>query len=120
MSINRVVIVGHLGGKPELKTSANGHSYTNLNIATSRAIPGEGEQNFETTTDWHTVTVWGKRGVSCAEYLVKGQLVAVEGYLSTFNFNNKESDPKELRKNQRVAVTAKSVEFLSKPRDFSS
>ena len=116
MSINRVVIVGHLGAKPELKTSINGRSYTNLNVATSRAIASEDKEEFETTTDWHTVTVWGKRGVSCAEYLVKGQLVAIEGYLSTFNFSEKDARAEEIRKNQGIGITAKSVEFLSKPR----
>jgi single stranded DNA-binding protein len=80
-SMNRVFLMGHLGGAPELRTSKNGNPYTRLRLATNKFMAKE-DGTKDTKTDWHSVFVWGDDANRCAEYLRTGALVFVEGSLS--------------------------------------
>lgn len=75
--LNRVLLTGRLGRKPELKTSVNGTPYARMSVA----IHGPGGKTKEAMTQWHSVMVWGNQAASCAQYLNKGSAVLVEGYL---------------------------------------
>jgi single-strand DNA-binding protein len=67
------MLIGRLGAAPEQKTFGSGKSCVRFPLATSRGH-GEGRQ-----TDWHRVTVFGKLGDMCVQYLQKGELCYVEG-----------------------------------------
>ena len=73
--LNRVTLVGRLGRDPELKQTANGLSYANVSLATSKKVKGE-----EKTT-WHNLVAFNKTAEILAEYGKKGRLVLVEGEL---------------------------------------
>jgi len=81
-SVNKVVIVGHIGADPETRFTPSGIAVANFNIATneSRKNP-EGE--FVDHTEWHSCVLFGKRAEFAGEYLKKGQLVYLEGKLQT-------------------------------------
>ncbi|MCD6337227.1 MAG: single-stranded DNA-binding protein [Candidatus Marinimicrobia bacterium] len=80
-SANRVILVGHIGLDPEIKTLKNDRKVSNFNLASNygwRDAKGE----FQSRTDWHRIVCWG----NLAEYskkLVKGQQVYIEGSLRT-------------------------------------
>lgn len=103
--VNRVFIVGTLGSDPKDLTSRDGKNYTALNLATNRFWKNK-EGNVERRTDWHRVTVWGKKGTLCQEYLKKGNPVCVEGHLATFEFED------EGKKAWMTSVIADDVTFL--------
>lgn len=77
----KLVIVGNLGGDPELRYTPSGQAVTNFSVATNRKWTGsDGQLNEETT--WFRVSVWGKQAEVCNQYLAKGRQVLVEGRMT--------------------------------------
>ena len=105
-SINKVILSGHLGLDPILKTSKTGISYVKINLATHHPKKGQDDQ-WESKTYWHNVLVFGKNAKSCQDYLKKGMPIAVEGTLSTY-----ESVTDEGIKKKSVSVLADKLSFL--------
>ena len=77
-SVNKVMIVGRIGQKPELKYTANQSAVTNLSVATTESL-----KDKEDKTEWHRVVLFGKTAEFVCNYLDKGSLVYVEGRLQT-------------------------------------
>ena len=77
---HKVVIVGNLGGDPELRYTPSGQAVTNFSVATNRTwTDNNGNQQKETV--WFRVSTWGKLAEVCNQYLSKGRQVMVEGRL---------------------------------------
>jgi single-strand DNA-binding protein len=87
-SLNRVQLLGRLGGDPEVRATQNGTNVANFNIATSEKYTKDGETQEK--TQWHRVVAWGKLAEIGGEYLNKGSLVMVEGKLETRQYEDKE------------------------------
>jgi single-strand DNA-binding protein len=97
---NRVIMVGNLTRDPELRHTQTGTPVCDLNIAVNTKY---GDKEY---TCFIGVTVWGKQGESCAEYLTKGRQVLVDGRL---DFQQWESDG---QKRSKHCITADNVRFL--------
>jgi single-strand DNA-binding protein len=80
MMYQDTTIIGYLGKDPELRFAPSGEPVASFSVATNRVWTDNGEKKKETT--WFRVTVWGKRGESCNQYLKKGSKVMVRGRLS--------------------------------------
>ena len=107
MSVNKHIILGRLGSKPELRKTSTGKSVTTLNVATDDSYTdsqGERKQGV----DWHRVTVWGRDAENCCLYLDKGSQVYVEGPSKT-----KEWTDENQQTRYSTEVTALQVKFLS-------
>ncbi|HEY3356881.1 MAG TPA: single-stranded DNA-binding protein [Polyangia bacterium] len=104
-SVNKVILVGHLGKDPELR-QAGGQAVCELRLATTDNYAGKDGAKQE-STEWHSVVVWGKQAESCARYLSKGRQVYVEGRLRTRSWE------KDGAKQYRTEVVASTVQFLS-------
>lgn len=76
-SINKLILVGHVGRDPEVQTTANGHKVANFSLATDRRIPRD--NGFEQRTEWHRLTVWGRLAELAEEYIRKGDRLYIEG-----------------------------------------
>jgi len=80
--LNKVMIIGNLGGDPEMRYTANGNAVTNFTVATNREYTtGDGERRQE--TEWFRVVTWNRLAEICSQYLAKGRQVYVEGRLQT-------------------------------------
>ncbi|QBR35422.1 single-stranded DNA-binding protein [Leisingera sp. NJS201] len=81
--INKVILVGHLGRDPEVRTFQNGDKVANLSIATTERWKdrNSGEQREE--TEWHRVAIFGSLARVAEQYLRKGSHVYLEGKLKT-------------------------------------
>lgn len=77
---NRVQLIGHLGKDPEVKTLTSGQKRTTFSVATSESYRNASGDKIE-ETQWHNIVAWGKVADIAAEYLKKGQEVAIEGKL---------------------------------------
>jgi single-strand DNA-binding protein len=106
-SVNKVIIIGNLGAKPELKYLPSGQAVCELRIATNESFTDKQQQKQE-RTEWHRVVVWGKQGENCAQYLDKGRPVYVEGRLQTRSWDDKTSGEKRYM----TEIVANSVQFL--------
>ncbi len=81
--INKVIIVGNLGGDPEVRYTPSGSAVANFSVATSESWKDKNTGEKKERTEWHRIVVWGKLGELCGEYLSKGRQVYVEGRLQT-------------------------------------
>lgn len=111
MSLNKALIIGHLGQDPEIRYTPTGLPVVNFSVATNDAyLDKEGKR--QERTEWHRVVVIGKLALSCHEYLRKGRQVFVEGRL-----HNREYEAKvDGRKRDRTDIIASRVQFLGSSR----
>lgn len=76
----KVIVVGNLGGDPEMRYMPDGGAVTNFSVASSRRYNDRSGQLVEETT-WFRVSVWGKQAETANQYLSKGRTVLIEGHL---------------------------------------
>ena len=88
-SINKVVLVGHLGGDPETRFTPSGAAVANFNIATNESWK-DANGELQDKTEWHRCVMFGKTAELTGELLKKGQLVYMEGKLQTRNWDDKD------------------------------
>lgn len=81
-SMNKVILIGRLGGDPELKYTPNGTAQAKINLATSERWKDK-DGNKQEKTEWHRIIAWGQQAEFAGQWLKKGQLVCVEGKLQT-------------------------------------
>lgn len=82
MGLNKMLVIGNLGGDPEMRYTPNGDPVTSFSIATNRRYTTrDGEQREE--TEWFRVTAWRQLAEQCNQYLTKGRRVYVEGRLKS-------------------------------------
>lgn len=83
-SVNKVILVGNLGAKPEIRTMQSGGRVANLSIATSESWKDKGTGERRENTQWHRVVIFNDALVGVAErFLDKGSKVYLEGQLET-------------------------------------
>lgn len=87
--INKVILVGNLGAKPEVKYASNGNAIANLSVATSESWTDKNTGQKQEKTEWHRVSVFGKLAEIAGQYLDKGSKVYVEGKLQTRKWQDK-------------------------------
>jgi len=105
MSLNRVMVIGHLGQDPEIRYTPAGMPVVNLSVATAEPyVDKEGKRRER--VEWHRVVVVGKLALTCHEYLKKGRQVFLEGRLRTPQW---ESNGARVR---RTEIVAARVQFL--------
>lgn len=107
-SVNKVILVGHLGTNPELRYTPNGKPVCTLSLATNRSYLDK-ENNRHDQTNWHKVVAWGRQGEVCNEHLIKGQQIYVEGRIENRSYTDKEGVQR-----WKSEVVSNSVVFLGK------
>ncbi len=93
-SVNKVILVGHLGADPEMKALPSGMQMAKLRIATSETWTDKTSGQRQEKTEWHNVIVYDKLAGICERYLSKGQLVFIEGSIQTRSWDDKETGQK--------------------------
>ena len=88
--LNRVLLLGNLGGEPELRFTQAGQAVLSLRLATNESWFDKEANERKERTEWHTVVVWGKRGEALAKILRKGSSIFVEGSIRTSQYDDKE------------------------------
>lgn len=108
MSWHQTVIVGNLGGDPELRYMQSGDAVCNFSVAVSERWRDRrsGEQQERTT--WYRVAVWGAQAENCNTYLAKGRRVLVTGNVSARGYINNNGEAAA-----SLDLRARDVRFLS-------
>jgi single-strand DNA-binding protein len=91
-SVNKVILLGHLGKDAETKFTPSGVSKSTFSIATSRRWKDQQSGEWKEETDWHNIVLW--RSENLANYLLKGKQVYVEGRLHSRSYEDKEGQKK--------------------------
>lgn len=82
MNLNKVQLIGRVTRDPELKALPSGTSVCSFSLATNYVYKNKAGEKVE-DTEFHNITVFGKRAEVVAQYVVKGQELYVEGRLKT-------------------------------------
>ena len=81
--VNKVILIGNLGQKPDMKYTQSNTAVANLSLATSESWKDKDSGDLKTKTEWHRVVYFGKLAEIAEQYLDKGSKVYVEGKLQT-------------------------------------
>ena len=81
--VNKVILVGNLGQKPEMRYTATQSAVANLSVATTESWKDKESGEMRDKTEWHRVVYFGKLAEIAEQYLDKGSKVYVEGKLQT-------------------------------------
>jgi len=103
---NLAILVGNLGQNPELRHTQSGQSVLNLRMATTEKYKDR-DGNMKEQTDWHSVTVWGRRGEALSKFLRKGATVYVEGSIRNSSFEGRDGT-----KRYKSEVNARNILLL--------
>jgi single-strand DNA-binding protein len=87
-SVNKVILVGHLGRDAETKFTPGGAAVTRFSVATNRRWKDKDSGEWKEETDWSNVVLW--RSENLANYLTKGKQLYVEGRLQTRSYEDKD------------------------------
>ena len=88
-SVNKVILVGNITRDPEIKKTTNGQSIVTFGLATNREWVTTKEEKHS-LAEYHNLVAWGKLAEICHQYLKKGKLIYVEGYLKTRSWDSPE------------------------------
>lgn len=112
--MNKVILIGRLTQDPELRFSQGSNmAVARFSVAVDKGLSRDKRDEMarqgKPTADFPRVVVFGRQAESCANYLSKGLMVAVEGSIQTGSYTNKEG-----RKVYTTEVLANRVEFIER------
>jgi single-strand DNA-binding protein len=87
-SVNKAIVLGHLGKDADTKFTPSGVAVTKFNVATNRRWKDSQSDEWKEETDWHNIVLW--RAENLANYLTKGKEVYVEGRLQTRSYEDRD------------------------------
>ena len=111
--VNQVILVGHLGSDPELKSTPTGRQVAEFRMATSRKW-NDAQGQLKEATEWHRVKVYGRAAELAATYLKRGRQIYIEGKLKTEGWTDRSG-----KAFSWVVVEANQILMLDRPRDHS-
>ena len=89
-SVNKVILVGHLGKDPETRYMPNGDAITNATLAASESWKDKQTGEKKEQTEWHRLVFYRKLAEIAGQYLRKGSLIYIEGSLKTRKWQDKD------------------------------
>ena len=88
-TVNKVFIIGRLGQEPQIRYMPNGTAVLSISLATNDGYKDSQTGQFIDNTEWHNVTIFGKKAEIVTQYRTKGDLLHVEGRLRTQKWQDK-------------------------------
>src|SRR5260370_22147203 len=107
-SVNKVILVGHGGKDPEIRTTNGGTLVANLSLATTdRYKDSQGE--WQDRTEWHNLAAYARGAEILRDYVKKGSKLYIEGKLTTRSWDDKDSG----KKMYRTEIVVNDISLLS-------
>jgi len=118
--INKVILIGRLGGDPEARKTSDGRIFAYFSLATSKKkkvkndepkneIPETAAEGWINDTQWHKVVCWGPLAQICLDYFKKGYASYVEGHLRSYSVETEKGEKKYF-----YEVVAENLSLLEK------
>ena len=109
-SLNKVLLIGRLGAKPEIRYLAqNGRRVARFTLATNERLFNPNTNESRDRTEWHRVVVWGKLAEFCEKYLTQGKQIYLEGKLRTRSWQDRDGN-----KRSTTEVEAQNIVLLGR------
>lgn len=115
MSLNKVMLIGHVGTEPEVRYVDQGLAVASLRLATSE--PGytlENGTQVPERTEWHNIVLWRKQAEIVEKYVHKGDKLYIEGKIHTRSYDDKNGIRRYV-----VEIYAEGIELLT-PKNASN
>lgn len=112
MGINKVILIGNLGRKPEIRYTANGTPVANFTVATNEKFGTDETGQRKERTEWHRCVAWRKLAEICTQYLDKGTKVYLEGRIRQSEYTGQDGIKRrsfEIHLDQMEILTPKGV-----------
>lgn len=90
MGVNKVILIGNLGAKPEVRYTSSGVPVARFRIATTERYGVDENGQRKEHTEWHSCTAWRKLAEICGQYLDKGTKVYIEGRIRSNEYTGKD------------------------------
>jgi single-strand DNA-binding protein len=108
MSVNKVILVGHVGKDPEVRYIKDNTPVCNFSLATSEVYKNKEGQRVS-TTEWHNIVMWRGLAEVAEKYVKKGSQVYIEGRLRTRSWDDKDNN-----KRYTTEIVADVMQLLGK------
>lgn len=105
-SLNRVMLIGHLGRDPETRSTKSGTPVTNFTLATNDRFK-DASGTWQDRTEWHRIVAFGAKAETIAKYLSKGRQIFLEGALQTRDWEDKDG-----HKRSTTEIVLRDFQFL--------
>lgn len=106
--INKVILIGHLGKDPELRTLESGSKLASFSLATNERYRDKNDQ-WQDATEWHNIIAWNFLAEKAERTLRKGSAVYIEGKITYRKFTDKENIERYV-----TEIVANSLQSLDK------
>jgi single-strand DNA-binding protein len=90
-SLNKILLIGHLGRDPEIRYTPDGSPVATFSLATSENWTDKNGSRQE-HTEWHNIVAWSKLADLCKKYLTKGRQVYIEGRIRSREWTDREGN----------------------------
>ncbi|MBS1226607.1 MAG: ssb [Candidatus Aminicenantes bacterium] len=115
-SLNKVILIGRLGGKPEMRRLPQQDRWVaSFTLATNERAFNPNTRESSDRTEWHKIKVFGKLAEFCEKYLSQGRQILLEGKLRTRSWQDKDGN-----KRTTTEVEATNIVFLGKREESSA
>ncbi len=112
-SVNKVILIGNVGGDPEVRYLDRGVAIANFNLATTeRGYTMQNGTQVPDKTDWHAIVLWRNLAEWAERFVRKGMKLYIEGKLQTRTWE------KEGQIRRKTEVIAENVQILYRPEEY--
>jgi single-strand DNA-binding protein len=95
-SVNKVILLGHVGKDPEVGSTTGGTTAANFSLATSERYKDRSGE-WQDRTEWHNLVAYARGAEIVRDYVKKGAKLYVEGRITTHSWDDKDSGKKMYR-----------------------
>jgi len=114
-TLNKVMLIGHLGDAIKMHYFEGGNSIGRFPVATNETYTNRQTNEKVTTTEWHNVVVRNKLAEICEKYLSKGDKVYVEGRIKTRQWEGQDGN-----KRYTTEIHVADMTFLSTKKELKT
>lgn len=112
-SLNKVILIGRLGGKPDLRyLPQKERAVARFTLATNERVFNPSTNESQVRAEWHRIIAWGKLAEFCEKFLTQGKQILVEGKLRTRSWQDREGN-----KRSTTEIEAQNIILLGKRED---
>ena len=110
MSINKAILIGHVGKDPDIKAVAETKVATFTLATTEKGYTLANGTQVSDRTEWHNIVAWRGLAELAEKWIKKGSQIYVEGKISTRSYE------KDGVTHYRTEIIAENIQLLgSKP-----
>lgn len=102
------MLIGNLGGDPEVRHLDNGAAVAKFSIATNERYKDKAGE-YQTITEWHDIIMWRGLAELAERLLTKGKMVYIEGKLTTRKWQDQQGQAR-----RTTEVVANNFQILEK------